>query len=122
RMQSTIAYAIDEIARTSGESVNLEHIPHDDPATYELIQSTHTLGCFQIESPGQRELLGKLEPESITDLIIDISLFRPGTMKSDMVRPFLDFRHQLDAAHYQHPQIKPILVETHAFTVFQDQL
>src|SRR5699024_2735978 len=57
RMQSTIAYAIDEIARTSGESVNLEHIPHDDPATYELIQSTHTLGCFQIESPGQRELL-----------------------------------------------------------------
>ncbi|HIW46219.1 MAG TPA: DNA polymerase III subunit alpha [Candidatus Yaniella excrementigallinarum] len=122
RMQSTIAYAIDEIARTSGESVNLEHIPHDDPATYELIQSTHTLGCFQIESPGQRELLGKLEPESITDLIIDISLFRPGPMKSDMVRPFLDFRHNMAPAHYPHPELKPFLQETHGVTVFHEQL
>src|SRR5699024_2939312 len=65
RMQSTIAYAINEVARTTGETINLEHIPHDDAQTYEMIKTTHTLGCFQIESPGQRELIGKLEPESI---------------------------------------------------------
>ena len=76
RMQSTIAYAQQEIQRT-GESINLENIAHDDPDTYAMIQSTHTLGCFQIESPGQRELIGKLEPESINDLIIDISYFDP---------------------------------------------
>src|SRR5699024_8229457 len=62
------------------------------------------------------------EPESINDLIIDISLFRPGPMKSDMVRPFLDFRQQLAPAHYPHPQLKPILEETHGVTVFHEQL
>src|SRR5699024_3330788 len=122
RMQSTIAYAINEVARTTGETINLEHIPHDDAQTYEMIKTTHTLGCFQIESPGQRELIGKLEPESINDLIIDISLFRPGPMKSDMVRPFLDFRQQLAPAHYPHPRLKPILQETHGVTVFHEQL
>ncbi|GAA4473118.1 DNA polymerase III subunit alpha [Enteractinococcus fodinae] len=122
RMQSTIAYAIEEIQRTTGEHIDLETVPHDDPATYEMIKTTHTLGCFQIESPGQRELIGKLEPESITDLIIDISLFRPGPMKSDMVRPFLDYRHQLAPAHYPHPRLKPILEETHGVTVFHEQL
>ena len=122
RMQSTIAYALEEIQRTTGETINLENIPHDDPDTYAMIQTTHTLGCFQIESPGQRELIGKLEPESITDLIIDISLFRPGPMKSDMVRPFLDYRHQLAPAHYPHPKLKPILEETHGVTVFHEQL
>ena len=122
RMQSTIAYALEEIARTTGETINLEDIPHDDPETFAMIKTTHTLGCFQIESPGQRELIGKLEPESITDLIIDISLFRPGPMKSDMVRPFLDYRHQLAPAHYPHPALKPILEETHGVTVFHEQL
>ena len=122
RMQSTIAYAQQEIQRTTGESINLENIAHDDPDTYAMIQSTHTLGCFQIESPGQRELIGKLEPESINDLIIDISLFRPGPMKSDMVRPFLDYRHQLAPARYPHPKLKPILEETHGVTVFHEQL
>src|SRR5699024_10612021 len=122
RMQSTIAYAIDEVARTTGETINLEHIPHDDAQTYAMIKTTHTLGCFQIESPGQRELIGKLEPESINDLIIDISLFRPGPMKSDMVRPFFDFRQHLAPAHYPHPQLKPILEKTHGVTVFHEQL
>src|SRR5699024_11200461 len=67
RIRSTIAYDMYESARTSGESVNLEHLPHHDPATYELNHSTHALGCFHIQYPGQRELLGKLEPESTTD-------------------------------------------------------
>ena len=64
----------------------------DDPATFALVQSTQTLGCFQIESPGQRELVGKFAPETFDDLIIDISLFRPGPVKSDMVTPFLEAR------------------------------
>ena len=122
RMQSAISYALQEVHRTTGERINLEDVPHDDPATYDMIKTTHTLGCFQIESPGQRELIGKLEPESINDLIIDISLFRPGPMKSDMVRPFLDYRHQLAPAHYPHPRLKPILEETHGVTVFHEQL
>ena len=86
RMLSSMRHAIDEIARTTGEKVDLDRIPLDDEPTFELIRASDTLGCFQIESPGQRELLQKLQPTRFDDLIIDISLFRPGPVKSDMIR------------------------------------
>ena len=79
-------------APVDGVAVDIDGVARDDPATFALIQSTRTLGCFQIESPGQRELVGKFSPESFEDIIIDISLFRPGPVKSDMVRPFLEAR------------------------------
>ena len=88
RMQSAMAHAVDEVRRVDGLDIDLDdeaQAPRDDPATYALIQSTKTLGCFQIESPGQRELVGKFAPETFDDIIIDISLFRPGPVKSDMV-------------------------------------
>jgi error-prone DNA polymerase len=92
RMQSAMQHAVAEVARVDGAQVDLDGVPRDDPRTFELVQSTRTLGCFQIESPGQRELVGKFAPETFEDLIIDISLFRPGPVKSDMVRPFLEAR------------------------------
>ena len=52
RMQSSMAYALTEIERVDGETVDLDAVPHDDEATFALIKSAHTLGCFQIESPG----------------------------------------------------------------------
>ena len=88
RMQSAMAHAVDEVARVDGLEIDVDdeaQAPRDDPATFALIQSTKTLGCFQIESPGQRELVGKFAPETFEDIIIDISLFRPGPVKSDMV-------------------------------------
>jgi len=121
RMQSAMAHAVTEIART-GEHIDLEAVPHDDTATFELIQSTRTLGCFQIESPGQRELVGKLSPASMSDLIIDISLFRPGPVKSDMVTPFLDSRHGDRMPDYIHPSLRPVLAETHGVVVFHEQV
>jgi error-prone DNA polymerase len=102
--------------------INLNAVPLDDEATFELIRSTHTLGCFQIESPGQRELIGKMAPRDFNDLIIDISLFRPGPMKSDMVRPFLEHRHGFAPEVYPHPFLKPVLRETHGVTVFHEQI
>jgi len=102
--------------------IDLNAIPLDDEPTFELIRSTHTLGCFQIESPGQRELIGKMAPSEFNDLIIDISLFRPGPMKSDMVRPFLEHRHGFAPEVYPHPLLKPVLQETHGVTVFHEQI
>src|ERR1700709_736572 len=93
RMQSAISHAIAEVARVDGDEVDIDSIDRADPATFALVQSTRTLGCFQIESPGQRELVGKFGPETFDDLIIDISLFVPGPVKSDMVTPFLESRH-----------------------------
>ena len=122
RMQSTIAYSVREIERVHKEKVDIDSVPLDDQATYKLIQSTRTLGIFQIESPGQRELVGKLAPANFTDLIIDISLFRPGPVKSDMITPFLKARHGWSPAPIIHPDLYKILAYTEGVVVFHEQV
>jgi len=148
RMQSAMSFALREVVRIHGSGqavaeagshplredgslpgfldeagrIDLERVPLDDEPTFELIRSTHTLGCFQIESPGQRELIGKLAPREFNDLIIDISLFRPGPMKSNMIKPYLENRHGFAPEIYPHPDLKPALAETHGVTVFHEQV
>ncbi len=122
RMQSSMAQAVQEVQRVDGVLVDLDAIPLDDGATFELIRSTHTLGCFQIESPGQRELVGKFGPETFDDLITDISLFRPGPVKSDMVTPFLRARQGWEPPQYFHPDLEPALAETYGVVVFHEQV
>jgi error-prone DNA polymerase len=122
RMQSTIAYSMKEIVRVHKETIDIDAVPLDDTATYELIQSTRTLGIFQVESPGQRELVGKLAPKTFTDLIIDISLFRPGPVKSDMITPFLKARHGWSPAQIIHPDLYEILAHTEGVVVFHEQV
>ncbi|HEY8019210.1 MAG TPA: DNA polymerase III subunit alpha, partial [Actinomycetota bacterium] len=122
RMLSSMRHAVDEIARSTGEKIDLERIPLDDEATFELIRGSDTLGCFQIESPGQRELLQKLQPTRFDDLIIDISLFRPGPVKSDMIRPFLASRAGLRRPEYVHDDLRPALQETHGVIVYHEQV
>ncbi|MGN6689272.1 MAG: DNA polymerase III subunit alpha, partial [Actinomycetales bacterium] len=143
RMQSAMAHALDEVVRVDGPEaagiaeagrhrpdsvflgdgrLDLDSVPLDDAPTFELIQSTRTLGCFQIESPGQRELVGKFAPETFGDLIIDISLFRPGPVKSDMVRPFLEARQGWREPEYLAPDLRPHLEETGGVVVFHEQV
>jgi len=122
RMQSAMAHAINEVERVDGESVDLDAVARDDKQTFELVQSTKTLGCFQIESPGQRELVGKFGPETFEDLITDISLFRPGPVKSDMIRPFLNARQGWNEATYLHEDLRPALEQTEGVIVFHEQV
>ncbi|MDO5617611.1 DNA polymerase III subunit alpha [Kocuria sp.] len=141
RMQSSIAHTITEIARVNGAAaalagglpvdapyvgadgrVDLEQIPHDDEPTFELIRSTHTLGCFQIESPGQRELLGKMQPDQYQDLVADISLFRPGPMQANMVAPFIDAKLGYAPVTYLHSRFRPFLAETYGVLIYHEQL
>ncbi|MCF6744250.1 DNA polymerase III subunit alpha [Blastococcus sp. KM273128] len=122
RMQSAIAHALDEIERVDDEVVDIDAIPRDDPTTFELIRSTRTLGMFQIESPGQRELVGKFGPRTFEDIIIDISLFRPGPVKSDMVTPFLMARNGWRDPEYPHPDLEFALAETAGVVVFHEQV
>ncbi|MFF5260463.1 DNA polymerase III subunit alpha [Actinomadura viridis] len=122
RMQSAMAHAVAEIDRAEGTRLDLEALPHDDAATYDMICSSRTLGCFQIESPGQRELVGKLQPRTLGDLVIDISLFRPGPVNSDMVTPFLDARHGRREPAYPHPDLVGALGESQGVVVFHEQV
>ncbi|MBO0847720.1 MAG: DNA polymerase III subunit alpha, partial [Nocardioides sp.] len=125
RMQSSMAHAVDLVRRTDGIEIDLddeEQVPFDDPATFHMISQARTLGVFQIESPGQRELVGKSGIETFEDIITDISLFRPGPVKSDMVTPYLDAKHGWSEATYLHDDLRPILRETNGVVVFHEQV
>jgi error-prone DNA polymerase len=122
RMLSAISHARAEIERVTNERVDLDAISHDDAATFALVKSSNTLGCFQIESPGQRELLARLQPNRFEDLIVEISLFRPGPVKSDMVTPFLERRHGFEAVPHIYEALREIVAETHGVIVYHEQL
>ncbi|MCK2212199.1 DNA polymerase III subunit alpha [Actinomadura sp. ATCC 31491] len=132
RMQSALAYALGEIERVDGVTVELDtqrgddpeaqYVPHDDQETYDMICAARTIGCFQIESPGQRELVAKLEPRAMHDLIVDISLFRPGPVNSDMITPYLEIRQGWRQAYYPHERLREALRETNGVVVFHEQV
>ncbi|MGW6391948.1 DNA polymerase III subunit alpha [Streptomyces sp. NPDC055103] len=122
RMQSAMAHAVAEVGRATGTRPDIDAIPEGDPETYRLIRSTETLGCFQIESPGQRDLVGRLQPATFHDLVVDISLFRPGPVAADMVRPFIEARHGRAPVRYPHPDLEGPLKETYGVVVFHEQI
>ncbi|WP_326771242.1 DNA polymerase III subunit alpha [Streptomyces sp. NBC_01445] len=124
RMQSAMAHAVDEILRTTGRLLDLDnpdHVPLDDQATFEMIRRSDTLGCFQIESPGQMDLVGRLQPRHMQDVIADISLFRPGPVKGGMPAKFIAARHGA-APHYPHPDLQPILNDTYGVVIWHEQI
>ncbi|MFD3871985.1 DNA polymerase III subunit alpha [Streptomyces sp. NPDC058623] len=125
RMQSAMAHAVAELRRGTGRELDLDdpaQLTPGDPATYELIRSGETLGCFQIESPGQRDLVGRLQPATFHDLVVDISLFRPGPVAADMVRPFIEARHGRAPVSFPHPDLADALRETYGVVVFHEQI
>ncbi|MFZ9743944.1 MAG: DNA polymerase III subunit alpha [Aquiluna sp.] len=122
RMQSAMAYAVREAKRVNKEVIELDSIAKDDQLVFKQIRTTNTLGIFQIESPGQRELTGKHQPTQFNDLTLQISLFRPGPMKGNMIKPYLDGRHGLAQPDYIHPDLRPILEESYGVVVFHEQL
>jgi error-prone DNA polymerase len=122
RMQSAIAYTLNEIKEVEDESLDINKIALDDKLTFDLIKSTRTLGLFQVESPGQRELVGKLVPDQFNDLVIGISLFRPGPIKSEMITPFLNARSGVIEANLIHDDLAPILAQTKGVVVFHEQV
>ena len=125
RMQSAMAHAVAEVERVDGRRIDLDdeaQVPFDDEETFSLISSSRTLGCFQIESPGQRELVGKSGIDSFSDIVTDISLFRPGPVKSDMITPYLEAKQQWTMPKYLHDDLRPILRETRGVVVFHEQV
>jgi error-prone DNA polymerase len=122
RMQSAMAHTLTEIKRTEDKDIDLDAIARDDEDTYAMIGQSRTIGCFQIESPGQRELVKKLAPRDVQDLIVDISLFRPGPVNSDMITPYLRVRHNLERPRFPHEKLASALAETGGVVVFHEQV
>ncbi len=125
RMQSSMAHAVELVRQTDDVVIDLDdeqQVPFDDPATFHMISQARTLGVFQIESPGQRELVGKSGIETFDHIITDISLFRPGPVKSDMITPYLEAKHGWSQVSYLHDDLRPILEQTNGVVVFHEQV
>lgn len=119
---TVIDRALKLIAFDLGKEVDLRKIPMDDPKTYHLLCRGDSLGVFQLESDGMRELLIKMAPEQFTDLIALVALYRPGPLDSGMVDSFVETKHGRRPADYPLPQIKSVLQETYGVIVYQEQV
>ena len=94
----------------------------DDPTVYDLMARGDTIGCFQVESRAQAQMLPRLKPVCFNDLIIAISLIRPGPLQGDMVHPFLRRRNGEEAVVYLHPALESVLGDTLGVLLWQEQL
>ncbi|MEU7325732.1 DNA polymerase III subunit alpha [Streptomyces griseoviridis] len=124
RMQSAMAHAVAEIERVTGDRVDLDdprQVPLDDVFAFKLIQESQTLGLFQLESPGQQDLLSRLQPRDQQDVIADISLFRPGPVAGGMPERYIAARHGGTPA-YAHPDLEPVLADTYGVTIWHEQI
>ncbi len=110
------------IRKRGGIAPNLAHLSLDDPAVYEMLQRADTVGCFQVESRAQTQMLPKLRPQRFEDIIIEVALVRPGPIQGNMVHPYLRRRQGLEAVNYVHPALEPVLAETLGVILFQEQV
>jgi error-prone DNA polymerase len=111
-----------EFDRTPFNRTFVDRLPADDPPTYDLIRSGQTLGVFQIESPGQWNLLARSQPENFDDLVAQVALFRPGPLQGNMVHPYVARRRGLARVMYPHPSLEPVLRDTYGIILFQEQV
>ncbi len=124
RMQSAMAHAVAEVERVTGDRIDLDdarQVPLDDVFAFKLIQESQTIGMFQLESPGQQDLLSRLQPRDVQDVIADISLFRPGPVQGGMPERYIAARHGGDP-HYAHQDLEPVLRDTYGVTIWHEQI
>ncbi|MCG6929318.1 MAG: DNA polymerase III subunit alpha [Desulfofustis sp.] len=119
---TVIKKALGHIKIDCGKDLDMSAIDMADQKTYKLLCSGNSLGIFQLESSGMRELLMKMAPEQFSDLIALVALYRPGPLESGMVDTFVSTKHGHQEAHYVLPQLEPILEETYGVIVYQEQV
>ncbi len=101
--------------------VDINTIPRDDAASYELLKNARTTAVFQLESRGMKELIKKLKPDCFDDIIALVALFRPGPLESGMVDDYIKVKHGAKA-EYAHPLLEPILKPTNGVILYQEQV
>ncbi|GAC1036255.1 DNA polymerase III subunit alpha [Pseudomonas sp. No.117] len=131
RTLTIIKWALETINRTEEaegrEPLNIDFIPLDDKPTYALLQKAETTAVFQLESRGMKELIKKLKPDCLEDLIALVALFRPGPLQSGMVDDFINRKHGRAELAYPHPDyqydgLQPVLAPTYGIILYQEQV
>jgi error-prone DNA polymerase len=122
RMLSAIEDAVTIVEAHTGQCPNLGALTLDDPAVYDMLCQGQTVGVFQVESRAQAGLIPRFQPRSFADLVLQISLIRPGPIQANMVRPYLRRRQGLEPVTVAHPLLEEALAETLGVIVFQEQV
>lgn len=122
RTLTVLHYAVQMIKDNHGIDVDMDNLPLDDAETYRLLSEARTVGVFQLESRGLRDLLRKLQPQVFEDLVALVALYRPGPLGSGMVDDFIERRHGRREITYVLPELEPILRSTYGVIVFQEQV
>lgn len=120
RNLSLIDSILKSIYRKTGIKLNINNIPMDDPAAYQLISKGLTTGVFQLESEGMRNVLIRLKPNRFEDIVAVNALYRPGPMEN--IPHFIDRKHGREKVVYPHPDLEPILENTYGVIVYQEQI
>ncbi len=122
RTLTVIGEAVNLIRETRGTTLDMDALPLDDPATYDLLGRGETIGVFQLESSGMRAILRDLRPEAFEDVIALVALYRPGPLGSGMVDDFIQRKHGVKEVIYLHPLLQPILKDTYGVILYQEQV
>ena len=134
RTLTIIKWALETIHReqrakgaSDAELINIDFIPLDDKPTYQLLQKAETTAVFQLESRGMKELIKKLKPDCLEDLIALVALFRPGPLQSGMVDDFINRKHGREPISYPHQDyqyagLEPVLKPTYGIILYQEQV
>ena len=109
-----------EILKARGVALDLAHLPLDDPKTYEMLGHGDTVGVFQLEGQGMRDMLRRLKPDRFEDIIAVVALYRPGPMEN--IPRYISVKHGEEQASYLHPALEPLLRETHGIMIYQEQV
>ena len=109
------------IKQHRNKNIDLAKLPMNDKAVYNMLQKADTVGLFQVESRAQMNILPKLEPKNFYDIVISLSLVRPGPIQGGIIRPYLRRRKNLEPISYLHPSFEPILKRTLGVPLFQEQ-
>ena len=119
---------VDKVRAVEGQGpLNIDSIPLDDGPTFEMLKRAETTAVFQLESRGMKELIKRLLPDSLEDMIALVALFRPGPLQSGMVDDFINRKHgrsEISYPHpdYQHEWLKPVLEPTYGIILYQEQV
>lgn len=110
------------LKRHRGVELSMATIPPDDPETYAMLRRGDTVGVFQVESRAQMAMLPRLKPERFYDLVVEVSIVRPGPITGGMVHPYLRRRSGEEEVAYPHECLRPVLEKTLGIPLFQEQV
>ncbi len=111
-----------ERAERGEDAVDLDNVPLDDGQTYRFLKTAETTAVFQLESAGMKELVARLKPDSIEDIIALVALFRPGPLQSGAVDDYVERKHGRKPVRYPHPRLEGALVGSYGVMLYQEQV